>query len=104
MEECPDGEKSYVLSGVSQGSVVDRILFLIFFNNLDVQAALITVIKKFADHTKLGQIVKSDKDRAALQQCLDQMTEWADTWVCLLMSKNVWLCTLVQRTQKAPTT
>jgi hypothetical protein len=37
------------------------------FSRLDVQAALVTIVKKFADDTKLGQIVRTDQDRAALQ-------------------------------------
>jgi ribonuclease P/MRP protein subunit RPP40 len=69
-----------VLSGVPQGSVLGPILFLIFINNLDVQAALITTVKKFADDTKLGQVVRTDQDRIALQNCLNKLTAWADTW------------------------
>jgi hypothetical protein len=69
-----------VLSGVPQGSVLGPILFLIFINNLDAMAHLITVIKKFADDTKLGQVIKTQADSERLQSCLDNMCEWADTW------------------------
>ncbi len=53
------------------GLCTSPILFLMIINNLDVQAALVTTVKKFADATKLGQIVRSDQDREALQHCLD---------------------------------
>ncbi len=43
-------------------------------------AHLITVIKKFADDTKLGQVIRSEADRDRLQDCLDRMTAWAETW------------------------
>jgi hypothetical protein len=63
-----------VMSGVPQGSVLGPVLFLIFINNLDVQAALVTIIRKFADDTKLGQVVKRSQDAELLQQCLDKLT------------------------------
>lgn len=69
-----------VWSGVPQGSVLGPILFLVFINNLDMMAHLITVIKKFADDTKLGQVIRSEADRDRLQDCLDRMTAWAETW------------------------
>jgi hypothetical protein len=68
-----------VLSGVPQGSVLGPVLFLVFINNLDVPAALVTTVKKFSDNTKLGQIVRSKQDREAPQCCLDQLTAWATT-------------------------
>jgi ribonuclease P/MRP protein subunit RPP40 len=64
-------------------------LFLVFINNLDVQAALVTIVRKFADDTKLAQAVRTDSDRELLQSSLDKLTAWADTWG---MSFNVKKC------------
>jgi ribonuclease P/MRP protein subunit RPP40 len=47
---------------------------------LDAMAQLITIIRKFADDTKLGQVIRSQADRDLLQQCLDKMTAWAKEW------------------------
>jgi hypothetical protein len=65
---------------VPQGSLLGKVLFLVFINNLDAQVAVVTTVKNFADDTKLGQIVRTDHDRAALQYCLDQLSAWATTW------------------------
>ncbi len=38
------------------------------------------IIKKFADDTKLGQVIRSQADSGTLQNCEDKLTEWAQTW------------------------
>lgn len=55
-------------------------------------AQLITIIRKFADDTKLGQVIRSQADRDLLQQCLDKMTAWAKEWG---MAFNISKCKVV---------
>ena len=65
------------------------ILFLVFINDLDEAADMVSVLKKFADDTKLGQTVGTQQGRAALQHALDNLCKWADTWC---MKFNVSKC------------
>ena len=69
-----------VLSGVPQGSVLGPLLFVIFINDIDGCAERITTLLKFADDTKIGNRITSVTDQQNLQDCLDQLTNWADTW------------------------
>ena len=69
-----------VVSGVIQGSVLGPVAFIIYINDLDFRATLISIIRKFADDTKLGQKITSDNDRKLLQDCLNNLCNWADTW------------------------
>ena len=69
-----------VLSGVPQGSVQGPILFLIFINDLDLVAPMVDIIRKFTDDTKLGNTVDTQRGMEELQEALDRMTAWAETW------------------------
>ena len=69
-----------VLSGVPQGSVLGPLLFLIFINDIDLAVEKIDLIKKFADDTKVGQVISSAEDRDKLQEALRDLHTWADTW------------------------
>ena len=68
------------LSGVPQGSVLGLTLFLLFINDLDGAARLVSVLRKFADDSKLGQKAITE-DRAALQEVLDKLCKWADRYL-----------------------
>ena len=70
-----------VLSGVPQGSVLGPVMFVIFINDIDGAVEDITIIKKFADDTKIGQIIKVEQDDCLkLQTALDNLSNWAKTW------------------------
>jgi len=69
-----------VLSGVPQGSVLGPLLFIIFINDIDDAVDTITIIKKFADDTKIGQIITRRDDSLNLQRALDNLTDWANKW------------------------
>ena len=85
--ECSDWAD--VTSGVPQGSVLGPLAFIIFINDLDAHALLITIMNKFADDTKCGQVVKSPGDVSTLQQCLNDLVDWANKWG---MAFNVQKC------------
>ena len=79
-------------SGVPQGSVLGPLAFIIFINDLDDCTKLITIMNKFADDTKCGNVIKNPNDIVILQKCLDDLTSWADKWG---MSFNVTKCKVV---------
>ena len=67
-----------VISGVPQGSVLGPLLFLVYINDLPEIAQ--GRIKMFADDTKLYSTVSSPQDRYNLQDDLDALVRWSDTW------------------------
>ena len=67
-------------SGVPQGSVIGPLAFIIFINDLDLVVILISIMNKFADDTKLANSILSNADVVNLQDCLNRLVTWADTW------------------------
>lgn len=81
-----------VTSGVPQGSVLGPILFLLYINDIDKSAGTLTTLKKFADDTKLGQVVNDTIGVQRLQNCLDDLEDWASCWG---MAFNVSKCKIL---------
>ena len=86
-----------VTSGVSQGSVLGPLLFIIYIN--DLATGINSDISKFADDTKIGKLVKNIDDARMLQDDLNRLYEWSEKWQmkfkvnkCSIMSvgKGLW--------------
>ena len=67
-----------VLSGVPQGSVLGPLLFLLFINELPTW--IMNEMRMFANDTKLWCQINKDSDGATLQQDIDYLTTWSNTW------------------------
>jgi ribonuclease P/MRP protein subunit RPP40 len=79
-----------VLSGVPQGSVLGPLLFLIYINDLDVD--VLSKLSKFADDTKLGKGVSSERDVEILREDLNKIFQWSVDWQ---MSFNTDKCSVI---------
>ncbi len=84
-----------VTSGVPQGSVLGPTLFLIYINDIDIDIK--STVRLFADDSILYRSIWSHEDQLALQQDLNNLLDWADTW---LMEFNVSKCKVLVISQK----
>ena len=69
---------SQVTSGVPQGSVLGPTLFIYFIN--DLPTVVTTLLKIFADDTKVYHHIRNDADREELQHTIEALVEWSNTW------------------------
>lgn len=68
-----------VSSGIPQGSVIGPLLFLLYIN--DLPDTISSTIYMYADDTKVYREIKSSDDNKLLQNDLNIMCKWSDTWL-----------------------
>lgn len=94
-----DGERPHsvpVRSGVPQGKCWDHCCsFLLYIN--DIGVGLSSTIKLFADDCLLYRRITTAKKTLTLQQNLDKLTKWSETW---LMHFNTKKCSMMTITNK----
>ena len=70
--------KKPVLSGVSLGTVLGPLLFLIYIN--DMPPYVKSKIRLFADDAYLYRVIDAIEDSTILQEDLNQLQEWERLW------------------------
>ncbi|KAL5257662.1 hypothetical protein ACHWQZ_G012546 [Mnemiopsis leidyi] len=65
-----------IISGVPQGTVLGPILFLIFINDI-TQCVSNSVIRCFADDTRIMRPIATSEEMSFLQDDLDKVVEWS---------------------------
>ena len=76
-----------VTSGVSQGSILGPILFLLYVNDLP-DAVCSSTIATFADDTKLFKRIASDTDSNKLQDDVNTLEQWSTSSNLPLTQQN----------------
>ena len=77
-------DEQKVISGVPQGTVLASIFFIIMISDIDENLKN-SIVRLFADDTRVSAKIKSKEDMELLQSDLEAIYEWAD---CNLMQFN----------------
>ena len=94
-----------VVSSVLQGSVLGGVLFNIFIDDIDEGACSGDdndgIVRKFADDTKIARIVECREDGERMQEQINEVLKWANTWE---MQFNVKKCKVLHCGRNNPRT
>ena len=74
------------MSGVPQGIVLASIFFIIMISDID-DSILGSIVRLFADDTKVSLKIKNERDTEILQRNLDEIYRWADK-NCMEFNEN----------------
>ena len=88
---------SSVTSGIPQGSVLGPILFVVFIN--DLPDVVKSVVRIFADDTKLYGSVATEGGRSQIQEDINSLSDWSDKW---LLKFNTSKCSVMHLGRKNP--
>ena len=69
-----------IVSGVSQGTVLRPLLFLLFINDLPSTTSPGNSIRLFADDCLIYHPIRDSQDQVTLQHDLDNLTRWSNQW------------------------
>jgi len=83
-----------VLSGVPQGTVLGPLMFLLYIN--DITQGINSPLRLFADDCLLYRIISSIEDTVRLQEDLNRLSEWTDTWQFRF---NITKCSVIRCTR-----
>ena len=90
-----------VLSGTPQGTVLGPHLFLIFIN--DIHKNITSTVRLFADDCLVYRTITSAEDQHQLQEDLDKLVDWAQTWGMRFNPSKCKSVTITRRRQGEPT-
>ena len=83
-----------VQSGVPQGTVLGPSMFLLYINDISKNIHLQLCL--FADGCLLYRVINTEQDTLQLQQDLDLLSNWAETWQ---LKFNINKCTILRFTR-----
>ena len=67
-----------VKSGVPQGTVLGSLMFLLYIN--DISYGISSQLRLFADDCILYRVINNEQDKLLLQNDLDLILKWTETW------------------------